>query len=500
MYTPATGGGEGWLYFNAQPYPQLLTRSDGKTQITYCSTGSIDALNPPESDSWYDVIVYYPIFDGLAEAWPTLNGLSDLETPALLTSWSHSADGFTWTFNCRQGVTWQDGAPFTADDVLFSLWALMNPDTGSQFVGYYQSVYGDNVKFTYSNGTSVTLGSGTRMGTITATDKNTVVATLPVLANGKPYGYFEPYILTLANNIIPMHIFENIAPADWSTSPFNTGTGSMTINGITYTGPVGTGPYKWVSYDPVAQVIHLQKYDNYWNATGLENMGLFQIKDYYIRFIADKTSALAALKNGEVDMLDYNYQMQTDIPSVQSSWGKVINLNGVGRQEFGYNMQNPIFGTGVDTPLGKSDPSQAAEAARDIRIAFDYAIPRQLIINNLLSGYGTAGATPMLPTQPYYDNSIKARPYDLSQARHYLELAGYSPPTINGVGVVNVQGIFNDTSGNPVANATVYLMQSTTKSTSSLTAVSHTTTDDQRILQLRSKSNFCWNILLLSDG
>ena len=67
LYTPATGGGEGWLYFNVEPYPQLLTRSDGKTQITYCSTGSIDAINPPESDSWYDVIVYYSMFDGLAE-------------------------------------------------------------------------------------------------------------------------------------------------------------------------------------------------------------------------------------------------------------------------------------------------------------------------------------------------------------------------------------------------------------------------------------------------
>ena len=95
------------------------------------------------------------MFDGLAETWPTLNGLSDLETPALLTSWSHSADGFTWTFNCRQNVTWQDGMPFTADDVLYSLWAFMNPDTGSQFVGFYQSVFGDNVKFTYSDGTSV---------------------------------------------------------------------------------------------------------------------------------------------------------------------------------------------------------------------------------------------------------------------------------------------------------------------------------------------------------
>ncbi len=48
-------------------------------------------------------------------------------------------------------------------------------------------------------------------------------------------------------------------------------------------------------------------------------------------------------------MLDYNYQMQTDIPSIDPSWGKVINLQGVGRQEFGYNMESPIFGTGVQT-------------------------------------------------------------------------------------------------------------------------------------------------------
>lgn len=478
LYTPPTGG-EGWLYFNVQPYPQLLTRSDGKTSITYCSTGEITDLNPPESNSWYDTIIWNPIFDGLTENWPTLSGLSDEEVPALLTSWSHSSDGFTWTFNCRQGVTWQDGEPFTADDVLFSLWALMNPDTASQFVGYYQSVYGDNVKFTYSDGTSVTLGSGSRQGTITATDQYTITAHLPVLAEGKPYGYFEPYLLSFANNIIPKHIFENIAPADWATSPFNTGQGSMTINGKTYTGPVGTGPYKWVSYDPVGQVVHLERNDNYWNATGLKDMGLFQTKDYYIRFIADKTSALAALKNGEVDMLDYNYQMQTDVPSIDPSWGRVINLDGVGRQEFGYNMRHPIFGTGVDTPLGKSDPTRAAEAARDVRTAFDYAIPRELIINNLLAGYGTPGATPMLPTQPFYDNSITARPYDLSQARHYLELAGYTPPTSTGLTTINLEGILNDTSGAPRPNATITLMETTDNSTypNSLQAVSHATTD-----------------------
>ena len=480
LYTPKTGAGEGWLYFNAQPYPQLITRSDGKTSLTYCSTGEIDSLNPPESNSWYDTIITIPIFNGLAEAWPTLDGLGDLETPSLLSSWSHSSDGFTWTFNTRTGVTWHDGEPFTADDVVFSLWALMNGETGSQFTGYYQSVYGDKVTFTYSDGSSVTLGDGNRVGTIKATDANTVQLTLPVLALGKPFGYFEPYLLSFTNNIIPKHIFSNIAPADWATSPFNTGQGSATINGKTYTGPVGTGPYKWVNFDPVAQVVHLERNDNYWNATALKNSGLFQIKDYYVRYIADKTSALAALKNGEVDMLDYNYQMQTDVPTIDASWGKVINLDGVGRQEFGYNMRHPIFGTGVDTPVGKADPSKAAEAARNVRIAFDYAIPRELIINNLLAGYGKAGATPMLPTQAFYDTSINARPYDLAQAKHYLELAGYSPPAIGNVGTVNIQGILNDANGEPKANATIILSSTKDNSTypNSLKDVAHSTTDE----------------------
>ncbi len=65
LYTPPTGG-EGWLYFNAQPYPQLLKRTDGGTQIVYCATGEITALNPPESNSWYDTIINGVIYGSLA--------------------------------------------------------------------------------------------------------------------------------------------------------------------------------------------------------------------------------------------------------------------------------------------------------------------------------------------------------------------------------------------------------------------------------------------------
>lgn len=466
-----------WIYFNVQCNPEYLK---GKTSVVYASTGEIESLIPPLSNSWYDTIITTPIFNGLAQV---NNARGTI--PALLTSWTPSNNGFTWTFELRTGVKWHDGVDFTADDVVFSLWALMNSQTGSQFVGYYQSVYGNNVTFKYQNGTTRSLGTGTRVGNITAVDADTVVANLPVLALGKPYGYFDPYLLAFANNIIPKHIFEKIPSAEWTDSVFNTGVGSKTVGGITYYGPVGTGPYKWVSYDSTAFLVHLQKFNDYWNKSALEAEGRFGVTDYYIKFIADKTAAIAALKNDQVDMLDPNYQMHTEAitpGAIDPSWGTVFNLEGAGRQEIGYNMRHPIFGTGVDTPLGKSNPAKAAEAARYVRTAFDYAVPRQLIIDNLLSGFGQPGATPMLPTQPYYNTLITARPYDLKKSADYLKLAGYSvpgPPTppalpsfLLGMSTV-ISGFYKE------VNRELLLLETTNNATylTSSTMIGRTTTD-----------------------
>jgi ABC-type transport system substrate-binding protein len=228
--------------------------------------------------------------------------------------------------------------------------------------------------------------------------------------------------------LLPKHIFEKIAPADWSTTPFATGTGSIDVGGTTYYGPVGTGPYKWVDYDSVNQIVHLEKFDQYWNKTDLEADGLFEVEDYYVRFIVDKTSALAALKNNEVDILDPQYTMQADIPTIEPSWGTVLLQEATGSQEIGYQLNHTIWGTGVDTPLGQANASRAAEAARYVRTAFDYAIPRQLIIDNLLDGFGTPAATWWAPHYTYYNSSITARPYDLVKAAEYLEKAGYTVP------------------------------------------------------------------------
>src|SRR5215472_3637345 len=52
-------------------------------------------------------------------------------TAGLAKSWEASADGLDWTFDLRRGVSWSDGHPFTADDVIFNLGLVLDPRTAS---------------------------------------------------------------------------------------------------------------------------------------------------------------------------------------------------------------------------------------------------------------------------------------------------------------------------------------------------------------------------------
>lgn len=49
--------------------------------------------------------------------------------PALAESWEIAPDGLSWVFNLRKGVTFQDGTPFTAEDVVFSFDRAMADDS-----------------------------------------------------------------------------------------------------------------------------------------------------------------------------------------------------------------------------------------------------------------------------------------------------------------------------------------------------------------------------------
>jgi len=278
---------------------------------------------------------------------------------------------------------------------------------------------------------------------------------------------------------LPKHMMEQFDPSTWETAPFSTAVSSYTYTWDTkkyggtgsYTafGPVGAGPYKMVSFDPTTNTAVLKKWPGYWNTTGLEALGQFTIETYRLIWINDKDSAIAAFKNGEVNMLDENYAFNPgDLATLTGLGATIVKDPEPYWQELQFNLRHPIWGTGTDTPLGKSDPSKAAEAARDVRDAVSHLIPRQLIVDSLLGGLGTPLAGPFGPACGVWANTnLQVDAFDFSAAADDLRAAGYTvnvaPPaqiessgsTFLGTGTVTLSG----TTG--VAKMMVVIQQST---------------------------------------
>ena len=126
----------------------------------------------------------------------------------LAAKWAQSPDGKTLIFHLRPGVTWHDGKPFGADDVVFTVEQIRSAKVPSNWSGYLASV--DKVE---------------------AVDPLTVKVTYK-----EPYG---PALATWTFGIIPKHLF---AGKDLSTTDANQA-------------PIGTGPFKFVRWTPKKSIV-----------------------------------------------------------------------------------------------------------------------------------------------------------------------------------------------------------------------------------------------------
>jgi len=388
------------------PIEQLSMLGGATTgSITLAQTGPApsEGFNPATSSSYYDQTVYGAMFSALAQRNDTL--FKNM-VPQLATGWSVGTDQKTWTVSLRPGVTWHDGVPFNATDVKFTFDALQDDTLAADNEAFIKGIVGGKTD-------------------VTIVDPYTVKFTLP-----NPYAYFVENILT--QSIIPAHALASVPYANWRTNPFNTGIGG---------GPIGTGPYEFVSYNSTTETSHLTRNDNYFDfpangKTALQSRGAFEVKDYYVKHIASSDNAVSALKAGSVNVLDAQYALETQT-SFLATWpsSQWTSYDGFGVQELGFNMKHPIFGTGVNTPLGLSDPSKASLAAKYVRQAISYAIPRDLIIQQLLAGYGNPGiTTPVVgnyrtgfAVTDGFNNALTPYSFNLTKSRQLLQAAGFFP-------------------------------------------------------------------------
>ena len=164
-----------------------------------------------------------------------------------------SADGLRITYHLRPNVRWQDGAPFSADDVIYTWEQMLNPrNTIVSRVGY-----------------DVIAG-------IDRVDSQTIVVHLK-----RPFAPFVNTFFAPANHpdvILPKHLLARFAD----------------LNHLAYNGlPVGTGPFRIVAYDRSARV-EMVANDAYWR-------GPPRLRRIDFRIVGSDETMLAQLASHEID-------------------------------------------------------------------------------------------------------------------------------------------------------------------------------------------------------
>jgi ABC-type transport system substrate-binding protein len=341
--------------------------------------------------------VFGPVYNRLYEYenWETKKLV-----PALAESHTMSDDGRRWVVKLRQGVKWHSGEEFTANDVKFTWDTIINKAYASPFQAAFQQIFRSPDAYK-------------------VTGKHEITVDLPEYTI-----QFLDWAMS-AMQIMPEHAYKDIKPEQIRGHVANTWLGTYSVktsDGKPFTarGGVGTGPWVPAGYDPARKAYKFTKNEAYWKKTP------GNVKTFYIVNIQGTDSVLSALKAGEIDAHDPMYDIGSLVSTIDPKWGKVQKYDSYKWQHICYNLRHPVFGTGVDTPLGKADPSRAAEAAGYIRKAISHAMPREQIVREIAAGFGKPGTVPMPFTSPEYDHEqLKPIAYDLELAKQYMEKAGY---------------------------------------------------------------------------
>ncbi len=177
------------------------------------------------------------------------------------------------------------------------------------------------------------------------------------------------------------------------------------------------GPFILEEFDPINSIVKLIP-NPYWKElSAMEDNVLLEA--FYIKYVSGRDKAISELIAGNVDLIDANYYpIIADFEGVSGIEGVLVKVPSY--EEIAVNMMHPVIGTGELTPVG------TAEAAKCIRKAISHAVPRQVIVDEILEGFGAPGITPYPVSVISFDqNSLEPYAYDIDLAIDYMEAAGY---------------------------------------------------------------------------
>ena len=110
-------------------------KKGGKITVGVEAAQTRDSLDPTRYYSTANILMGFSVYDGLVNRGPDLKPV-----PWLAESWESGADAGEWIFHLRKDVEWHDGAPFTADDVIYSCSRHTREGSESPAKGYMDQI------------------------------------------------------------------------------------------------------------------------------------------------------------------------------------------------------------------------------------------------------------------------------------------------------------------------------------------------------------------------
>ncbi|RME36582.1 MAG: peptide ABC transporter substrate-binding protein [Thermoflexia bacterium] len=298
------------------------------------------------------------VFSGLTR----LNARGEVE-PDLAVKWEVSLDGLTYIFHLRPGVRWHDGVSLTADDVLFTVRMLQDPD----------SPVPSDLRNLWS--------------TVQAVKEDDLTVRF-VLAEP-----FAPFLDHTTVGLLPAHVLENVPAADLSNHDFNLH-------------PIGTGPFQVEAVDLEGEnhSVLLRRAPLYYGPRPY-------LERVRFRFYPSDQSVFRAYQVGEVEGV-------AQVP---------LEILPQARREERLNLYSaPIARQAlVFLNLGKKEELPFFQE-KEVRQALMYGLDRQALVDNVLQGQALVAHSPILMGTWAYYEGIHRYEYAPALAGALLDKAGWT--------------------------------------------------------------------------
>lgn len=289
--------------------------------------------------------------------------------PDLADSWEVSPDGLVYTFRIRPNARWHDNRPVTAEDVIYTVKLLQDPNfPGLQDVAaMWRSVKAEEV--------------------------NSLVVQFTLQ---EPYTPFVQYVAAGNFGVLPKHIIGDVKAADLPALPFNRK-------------PIGSGPFQVEQFGSgeagQSQHILLSAFPGYYGRQPY-------LAKIDFKFYPDFPSMLAAYRAGEIQGLN-------KVPADQlSAVRDTPSLNLYTGPMSGYTM---IF-------MNQGDDTLPFFQDQKVRQALQLSLDRRKIIEEVLHGQGIVADTPFIPGTWAYAADLPPLGSDRERARQLLNEAGWQYP------------------------------------------------------------------------